>query len=116
MSNALEYLFAANIFLADRAARSLGWRAHGTGWIKLDGEEVQFICLIEQLAFVGKGETTTTWVSSHLSFYASTANGRSFVFELSERDKKPPALPIDNQHPQESPFLVHLSIGGILRH
>jgi hypothetical protein len=58
MSNAVEYLFAADIFMADRAARSLGWRACGrTGWKKLDGTEVQFICLIEQLAIVEKGRT-----------------------------------------------------------
>jgi hypothetical protein len=58
MSNAVEYLFAATIALAGRAARKQGWHPHGrTGWLKPDGNEVHFICLEEQLAVVGKHVT-----------------------------------------------------------
>jgi hypothetical protein len=58
MSNAVEYLFAATIALADRAARKQGWHPHGgTGWLKPDGNEVHFICFEEQLAVVGKHAT-----------------------------------------------------------
>jgi hypothetical protein len=50
-----EYLFAASIHMADRAARIQGWRPHGrTGWMKPDGVEVQFICFEEQLSLVDK--------------------------------------------------------------
>jgi hypothetical protein len=55
MSNAVEYLFAADIRMADRAARLHGWNPHGrTGWIKPDGGEVHFICFKEQLSVVGR--------------------------------------------------------------
>ena len=58
MSNAIEYLFAASISLADQAARRQGWQPHGrTGWLKHDGGEVHFICFEEQLAVVGKHAT-----------------------------------------------------------
>ena len=41
MSTAVEYLFATNLHIADRAARTRGWHAHGrSGWIKPDGNEV----------------------------------------------------------------------------
>ena len=55
MSDPVEYLFAATIALADRAARKQGWHPHGrTGWLKPDGNEVHFICFEEQLAVVDK--------------------------------------------------------------
>ena len=55
MESSVEYLFAADIRMADRAARLQGWNPHGrTGWIKPDGNEVQFICFEEQLAVVGR--------------------------------------------------------------
>jgi hypothetical protein len=58
MSNALEYLFAADIRMADRAARGQGWHPHGTtGWIKPDGNEVHFLCFEEQLSVVAKDAT-----------------------------------------------------------
>jgi hypothetical protein len=58
MSVSIEYLFAATIALADRAARKQGWHPHGrTGWLKPDGNEVHFICFEEQLAVVDKYAT-----------------------------------------------------------
>ena len=55
MSNSVEYLFAPSLHLAERAARKRGWHPHGrTGWIKPDGNEVQFICFPEQLAALGR--------------------------------------------------------------
>ena len=58
MSDSVEYLFAATIGLADRAARKQGWHPHGlTGWIKPDGNEVHFIGFEEQLAVVSKHVT-----------------------------------------------------------
>jgi hypothetical protein len=55
MESSVEYLFAADIRLADEAARRQGWRVYGrTGWLKPDGVEVNFICLEEQLSVVGK--------------------------------------------------------------
>jgi hypothetical protein len=54
----VEYLFAASITVADRAARKQGWHPHGrAGWIKPDGNEVLFICSEEQLAIIGKHVT-----------------------------------------------------------
>ena len=54
----MEYLLANNIGVAERAARRQGWHAHGrSGWIKPDGNEVQFICHAEQLAAISKHET-----------------------------------------------------------
>lgn len=51
----VEYLFAADLPMADRAARRLGWHPHGrAGWIKPNGNEVHFICFIEQLAIIGE--------------------------------------------------------------
>jgi hypothetical protein len=45
-------VFAADIRLADQAARRQGWRPHGrTGWMKPDGIVVQFVCFGEQLAY-----------------------------------------------------------------
>jgi len=53
MSTAVEYLFATNLHIADRAARKRGWRAHGrSGWIKPDGNEVHFLCFPEQVAAI----------------------------------------------------------------
>jgi hypothetical protein len=58
MKSSVEYLFAADIRLADEAARRQGWRVHGrSGWIKPDGVEVNFICLEEQLSVVGMDVT-----------------------------------------------------------
>jgi hypothetical protein len=58
MSATVEYLFATDSAMADRAARKHGWRPRGrAGWIKPDGKEVHFICFIEQLAIVGKDMT-----------------------------------------------------------
>lgn len=55
MSDSVEHLFADDLPMADRAARKQGWHPHGiTGWIKPDGNEVQFICFIEQLDIIGK--------------------------------------------------------------
>jgi hypothetical protein len=69
MSNAVEYLFAATIALADRAARKQGWHPHGpTGWLKPDGHEVHFICFEEQLAVVDKHITVyfVGWLSPQI--------------------------------------------------
>src|SRR5262245_31123613 len=53
MSTAVEYLFATNLHIADRAARKRGWHAHGrSGWIKPDGNEVHFICFPEQVTVI----------------------------------------------------------------
>jgi hypothetical protein len=53
MSTAVEYLFATNLHIADRAARKRGWHAHGpSGWIKPDGNEVHFLCFPEQVAAI----------------------------------------------------------------
>jgi hypothetical protein len=53
MSNPLEYLFAANFYLADRTAREQEWQSHGrAAWLKPDSTIVYFICLEEQLAAV----------------------------------------------------------------
>ena len=58
MESSVEYLFAADIRLADEAARRQGWRVHGrSGWIKPDGVEIHFICLEEQLSVVGRDVT-----------------------------------------------------------
>ena len=58
MSNAVEYLFAATVSIADQAARKQGWRPCGRAdWLKPDGTQVLFICLIEQLAAVQAGQT-----------------------------------------------------------
>ena len=58
MSDSVEYLFTTDSAMADRAARKQGWHPHGrAGWIKADGNEVHFICFIEQLAIVGKDTT-----------------------------------------------------------
>jgi hypothetical protein len=58
MGGSVEYLFAADIRLADEAARRQGWRVHGQlGWVKPDGVQVNFICLEEQLSVVGKDVT-----------------------------------------------------------
>jgi hypothetical protein len=55
MNKAVDYLFAADIRTADEAARRQGWKPHGlTGWLKPDGDEVQFISLEEQLSVVDK--------------------------------------------------------------
>jgi hypothetical protein len=58
MESLIEYLCAANIRLADEAARRHGWRVYGRlGWMKPDGVEVHFICLEEQLSVVGENVT-----------------------------------------------------------
>ena len=58
MDDPVQYLFATNIHLADRAARKQGWHPHGrSGWTKPDGVQVCFICFEEQLAVVGKDAT-----------------------------------------------------------
>ena len=54
----IEYLFAASVTLADRAARKQGWRSNGRAdWHKPDGTTVYFVCLAEQLAVVPDGAT-----------------------------------------------------------
>ena len=58
MSDLVEYLFAADLPMADRAARKQGWHPHGrTGWIKPDGNTVVFISFVEQLAVTRKDVT-----------------------------------------------------------
>jgi hypothetical protein len=58
MASSVEYLFAADIRMADRAARGQGWHPYGrTGWIKPDGNVVHFICFEEQLSVVGTDVT-----------------------------------------------------------
>ena len=58
MVSSVEYFFAADIRVADEAARRQGWQPHGrTGWLKADGNEVQFICFEEQLSIIGKDVT-----------------------------------------------------------
>ena len=58
MESLVEYLFAADIRLADEAARRQGQRVYGrTGWLKPDGVEVNFICLEEQLPVIGENVT-----------------------------------------------------------
>jgi hypothetical protein len=52
----IEYLFAASVTIADRAARKNGWRPAGrAAWLKADGTTVCFICLEEQVAAVPAG-------------------------------------------------------------
>jgi len=54
----IEYLFAASVTIADKAARRQRWRPTGrTAWLKADGTIVCFICLAEQLAVVPDGAT-----------------------------------------------------------
>jgi hypothetical protein len=58
MEGSVEYFFAADIRVADEAARRQGWHPHGrTGWLKADGNKVHFICFEEQLSVVGKNVT-----------------------------------------------------------
>ena len=58
MSDSVEYLFAADLPMADRAARKQGWHPQGrTGWIKPDGNTVVFISFVEQLAVIRKDVT-----------------------------------------------------------
>jgi hypothetical protein len=58
MDSSVEYLFAADIRLADEAARRQGWRVYGrSGWVKPDGNEVHFICFEHQLPPVGDNAT-----------------------------------------------------------
>jgi hypothetical protein len=58
MESLVEYLFAADIRVADEAARRQGWHPNGrTGWLKADGNEVHFICFEEQLSVVGRDVT-----------------------------------------------------------
>ena len=55
MSASAEYLLAANLHIAERAARKQGWHAHGrAGWIKPDGNEVVFIRSPEQVAAIDR--------------------------------------------------------------
>ena len=57
-------VFAADIRLADQAARRQGWRPHGrTGWMKPDGIVVQFVCFGEQLAVSASMSRSTVWAS-----------------------------------------------------
>ena len=57
MSDFSQYLFAADLPMADRAARKQGWHPHGrTGWIKPDGNQVYFVSA-EQLAALNKHAT-----------------------------------------------------------
>jgi hypothetical protein len=52
----VEYLFAASVTIADRAARRKGWRLAGrAAWLNADGTTVCFICFEEQLAAVPAG-------------------------------------------------------------
>ena len=58
MSDTSEYLFASDLFIAERAARKQGWHPHGrTGWIKPDGNQVHFVCFAEQVAALDKHVT-----------------------------------------------------------
>jgi hypothetical protein len=58
MESSVEYFFAADIRIADEAARRQGWQPHGrTGWLKTDGIEVHFICFEEQLSLIGQDVT-----------------------------------------------------------
>ena len=58
VSNAVEYLFAAALSVADQAARKQGWRPSGrTAWQKPNGTIVYFVCLAEQLAVIPAGAT-----------------------------------------------------------
>ena len=58
MSGSVEYLFASNVTIADQAARKQGWRPRGRAdWLKPDGTQILFICLIEQIAAVQAGQT-----------------------------------------------------------
>lgn len=55
MNTPSEYHLATNLHIADRAARKQGWHAHGrAGWIKPDGNEVVFICFLEQVAAIDR--------------------------------------------------------------
>jgi hypothetical protein len=57
-ATAVEFLYAAELRIAEHAVRKQGWHAHGrSGWIKPDGGEVHFICFPEQLAAIGKDAT-----------------------------------------------------------
>lgn len=58
MSALVEYVFASDIAMADRAVRKQGWRPVGRAdWLKPDGTEVRFICIVEQLAAIQPGMT-----------------------------------------------------------
>jgi hypothetical protein len=57
-ATAVEFLYAAELRIAEHAVRKQGWHAHGrSGWIKPDGGEVHFISFPEQLAAIGKDAT-----------------------------------------------------------
>ena len=57
MSDSVEYLFAATITLADRAARKQVWYPHGRTGLAQYGNQVHFVCFEEQLAVIGKHVT-----------------------------------------------------------
>jgi hypothetical protein len=58
MSNAVEYVFGANVTLADAFARQQGWRpCSRAAWLKRDGTTVHFLCLMEQLKILATGVT-----------------------------------------------------------
>lgn len=58
MSNPVEFLFAATVTVADKAARAQGWRSRGRAdWLKPDCTVVLFICIAQQLAAVPAGAT-----------------------------------------------------------
>lgn len=57
MSNAVEYLFAPHIEIADAFARAKGWRPYGRAqWQKRNGTVVYFLSLLVQLEIVSAGE------------------------------------------------------------
>jgi hypothetical protein len=56
--SAVEYLYAASFYEADKEARNRGWPPSGrAAWLKSDGTTVCFMCLEEQLAAVPAGAT-----------------------------------------------------------
>jgi hypothetical protein len=58
MCTSFQYLFAPDLDIAERAARNQGWDPQGrSGWIKADGNEIQFICSPEQFAAITKDTT-----------------------------------------------------------
>jgi hypothetical protein len=80
MNTPAEYLLATNLHIADRAARKQGWHAHGReAWIKPDGNEVVFICFLEQVAAIDRLATIYYVGELPLTSDASSANGRNFA-------------------------------------
>lgn len=58
MSNAVEYLFAPHIDLANALAKAQGWRPYGRAqWLKREDCVVYFLSLPVQIEIVSAGET-----------------------------------------------------------